>query len=308
MRCMDRHIALGFFDGVHKGHGALLSLTRQAARNSEACALTFDTHPEALISGYRPPLLTAVSDRSELMRRLYGLDEILILPFDDTLMRMPWDVFLREILIGRFGAAHIVAGHNFHFGYRGQGNADRLKAGALSLGLRCDIVPQVELDGIPVSSTYIRGLVAQGDMERAEMFLGHPHTLYGRVERGRQLGGTLGFPTANLVPADGVIHPAFGVYVSRIMIEGESVPRPAVTHIGVRPTVTPEGPVKAETYIFDFEESLYGREIRVELLKHLRPERTFTGAEALKAQLRRDTEQARAAHDAKKFTRDEIFS
>ena len=295
---MDRHIALGFFDGVHLGHGALLSLTAQAARESggKACALTFDAHPEGLISGYRPPLLTGVTDRSDLMRRLHGIEEIIILPFDETLMRMPWDVFLRDVLEERFGAAHIVAGHDFHFGYRGLGNADNLRAEAEKRGLRCDIVPEVRLDGITVSSTYIRGLVAQGDMERAERFLGHPHTLYGRVRSGQRLGGGMGFPTANIPLRGDVAVPAKGVYVSRVCLEGEDAVRASMTNIGVRPTVAHDSPVTAETHIFDFEESLYDKTVRVELLAFLRPERAFAGTEELYAQIRADAETARAAH------------
>ncbi|MCL2031412.1 MAG: riboflavin biosynthesis protein RibF [Oscillospiraceae bacterium] len=297
---MDRHIALGFFDGVHRGHGALLSLTARAAGESggKACALTFDAHPEALISGHRPPLLTGVMERSDLMRRLYGMEEIIILPFDETLMRMPWDVFLREVLEERFGASHIVAGHDFHFGYRGLGNADNLRAGAEKRGIRCDIVPPVRLDGITVSSTYIRGLVAQGDMERAARFLGHPHTLYGRVRSGQRIGSGMGFPTANLPLRAELVVPAKGVYVSRLHIEGEDAPRASMTNVGVRPTVALDSPVTAETYIFDFDGSIYDKAVRVELLTFLRPERVFSGLEALYGQIRKDAEAARAAHGA----------
>jgi riboflavin kinase/FMN adenylyltransferase len=298
---MERHIALGFFDGVHRGHGALLSLTAKAAKESggRACALTFDAHPEAMISGYRPPLLSGVTDRSDLMRRLYGIEEIIILPFDETLMRMPWDVFLEDILAQRFSASHIVAGHDFHFGYRNLGNAENLAAESKRRGIRCDVVPAVKLDGITVSSSYIRGLVAQGDMERAELFLGHPHTLYGRVHSGQRLGSGMGFPTANISLRDDVIVPAKGVYVSRIVVGSENTPHMSITNIGVRPSVMHSGPVIAETYIFDFDGSLYDKAVRVELLSFLRGERVFNGVEELYAQIRKDAEEARAIHETR---------
>lgn len=295
---MSRHIALGFFDGVHRGHGELLKVTVNAAakHGGKACALTFDTHPEREITGYQPPLLSTVANRSEMMRRLYGIDEIIILPFDETLMRTRWDAFIRDILIGRFEAAHVVVGHDFHFGYKGQGNAERLKTECCMLGIQCDIVPKVEIDGITISSTYIRGLIAQGDMERAELFLGHPHVLYGRVVQGQRLGVKLGFPTANIDLKDGIIVPARGVYTSRLTIEGEDVPRPAITHIGTRPSVEPDGCVKAETLILDYDGQLYGKNVRIELLTFLREERFFPDLEELRRQMREDEDRARAFH------------
>lgn len=295
---VNRHIALGFFDGVHRGHGALLELTAQAAskQGGKACALTFDTHPERSISGYQPPLLSSVSDRGEMMKRLYGIEEIILLPFDETLMRMPWDVFIRELLVGRFGAVHVVAGHDFHFGHLGQGNTERLKMECCALDVRCDIVPKVEMDGITVSSTYIRGLVVQGDMERAELFLGHPHLLYGRVVHGQRLGTEMGFPTANIGIKDGIVIPAKGVYTSRLTVEGENRPRPAITHIGIRPTVESDGPVQVETMIFDYNGKLYGKNVRIELLTFLRKERHFPDLEELRHQMREDADIARAFH------------
>lgn len=295
---MDRHIALGFFDGVHRGHGALLENIAAAAKESggRACAMTFDTHPEKVISGRFPPLLGNVSGRTELMRRLYGIEEVIVLPFDETLMRMPWDIFVRQVLFDKFKAAHIVVGSDFRFGDKGNGSAADLRSVCLELGVKCDIIQKIAIDGITVSSTYVRELVGRGDMERAELFLGHPHTLYGKVCAGRHIGSRHGFPTANLDIGEDIIVPARGVYASFFALAGEDLARPSVTYIGARPTVDKNGTVKAETRVFDFNGDLYGKDARVELLAFLRSEQKFESLDALGRQVKLDTARCEAEH------------
>ncbi|MDR3208143.1 MAG: riboflavin biosynthesis protein RibF [Oscillospiraceae bacterium] len=292
-----RAIALGFFDGVHLGHGALLRRTVEAAGRGglSSCALTFDRHPEALITKTAMPLLQTTGDRADLIRRLYAVDEVIFAHFEDSLMRMPWRQFLTDMLIGRFQAAHLVAGYDFHFGHRGEGNPERLAEECARLGVGCDIIPRVELAGITVSSTYIRKLVAQGDMERAALFLGHPYSLSGVVTRGRQLGASLGAPTVNLPLPEGLQCPAHGVYVSVCHVGGNALP--AVTDVGLKPTVSLRREAALETHILDFEGNLYGQSIRVDLLKFLRPERLFPSTEELREQIDRDIRAARATHE-----------
>ncbi len=288
-----RVIALGFFDGVHTGHGALLRRVASVADRLGAvpAAVTFDAHPDAVILGQGASLLTTPAERSDLMRRLYGIREVIVARFDTELMRMDWREFVTGLLVARYGAVHLVAGHDFHFGYRGEGNPERLRRLCAKLGIGCDIIPPVELDGITVSSTYIRTLVAQGEMERAMEFLGHPHTLTGQVRHGKRLGSRLGFPTVNLrLPPDSVT-PAFGVYATRVWVEGEGFC--AVTNVGVRPTVDREGPVTVEGTLLDFSGDLYGRTVRVEFYRHVRPERKFESLEALRAQVLRDMDTVR---------------
>lgn len=288
-------IALGFFDGVHRGHGALL---RRAAERAEqlggvAAAFTFDCHPASQILGHQIPLLTTPEDRAGLMERCYGIREVVVGCFDQ-MMRMPWRAFVADYLQKELGVVHVVAGHDFHFGYRGEGNPARLKALCAELGMGCDIIEKVELDGITVSSTYIRTLVAQGEMERAGEFLGHPHTLTDRVAHGKKIGGSaLGFPTVNLRVPAGVIVPAFGVYATRVWFDGQC--RNGVTNVGVRPTVEDnDGRVTVESYILDFDGDLYGHEIRVEFFKRLRGERRFPSLEALADEIGRNADQTRA--------------
>ena len=198
-------IALGFFDGVHLGHGALLRRVGERARELDAvpCAFTFDRSPAAALTGKTVPLLSGVDDRGLLMRERYGIQEVIVAPFD-VMRQMDWQDFVAQYLQKELGVVHVVAGHDFHFGYKGEGTPRRLAEKCSQLGIGCDIIPKVELDGITVSSTYIRMLVAAGDMEGAARFLGHPHTLSGPVVHGSELGRTLGTPTANLMVPQGL--------------------------------------------------------------------------------------------------------
>lgn len=287
-----RVIALGFFDGVHTGHGALLSLCRQRAEELGAvpAAFTFDVHPSSLILGSPVPLLSTPSERADLMRRYYGIQDVIVAHYDQRMMKTPWRDFVTEFLVRDNGAVHLVAGHDFHFGYKGEGNPQRLQALCAELGIGCDIVPKVERDGITVSSTYIRNLVAQGEMAQAVRFLGHPYTLTDTVRHGKKLGSSLGFPTVNLRFAPGMLIPAHGVYVTRVIFEnGES--RPAVTNIGVRPTLDDGDAITVEGFILHFEGDLYGQTVRMEFYDYLRPERKFDTLEELRAEVMKNARQ-----------------
>ena len=294
MSTPKRVIALGFFDGGHKGHGALLRTVAQAADRLGAmpCAFTFDRSPTAAITGQTIPLLSSVEDRVWLMRRYYGIEEVIVAPFDG-MQKMDWQDFVSEYLQKELGCVHVVAGHDFHFGYMGKGNPQRLQEKCRELGMGCDIIQKVEQDGITISSTYIRTLIAQGEMERADQFLGHPHTLTNRVAHGKKIGTTtLGFPTVNLLIPQGVIVPAFGVYATRVWFDGQC--RCAVTNVGVRPTVEDnDGHVTVEGFILDFDGDLYGHEIRMEFYKYLRPEQKFASMQALADEIRHNAQQTR---------------
>ena len=299
MSTPKRVIALGFFDGVHKGHGALLRTVAQVADRlgAKPCAFTFDRSPTAAITGQAVPLLSSVEDRVWLMRRYYGIEEVIVAPFDG-MQKMDWQDFVSEYLQKELGAVHVVAGHDFHFGYMGKGNPQRLQEKCRELGMGCDIIQKVEQDGITISSTYIRTLIAQGEVERADQFLGHPHTLTNRVAHGKKIGTTtLGFPTVNLLIPQGVIVPAFGVYATRVWFDGQC--RCAVTNVGVRPTVEDnDGHVTVEGFILDFDGDLYGRQIRMEFYKRLRGERKFPSLEALREEVMRNAEETRAYFSA----------
>jgi len=290
----ERVIALGFFDGVHLGHGALLRRAAEEAalRGCTPAVFTFDRPPKEVVTGVPCPLINSPEDRRDLVRRLYRIQDVLMVPFDREMMTTPWDDFIVRILVGRYHAVHLVAGHDHHFGHRNQGTPELLAQKCAQLGLGCDIIPKVEVAGITVSSTYIRRLVELGQISRANRFLGHPHTLTDTVAHGKKLGGTLGFPTVNLRFQPGVLVPAHGVYATRVTFEnGES--RPAVTNIGVRPTVDDGDRVTVEGFILDFQGDLYGQTVRMEFYKRLRGERKFPSLEALKDEVMRNAEQTR---------------
>ena len=232
------------------------------------------------------------------MRRYYGIRDVIVAHFDERMMHQPWREFVTDYLVKEHGAVHLVAGHDFHFGYKGEGNPERLQTLCQELGIGCDIIPKVCRDDITVSSTYIRTLVAQGEMERANEFLGHPHTLTDTVAHGKKLGSTLGFPTVNLRFQPGVLVPAYGVYATKVWFEnGDS--RLAVTNVGVRPTVDDGDRVTVEGFILDFNGNLYGQSVRMEFYKRLRGERKFDSLEELKQEVMRNAEQTRAYFDGR---------
>ena len=281
--------ALGFFDGVHLGHQALLTACKQAAQRNgcTAGAVTFNTHPSALVSNQAPLLINTVEDRCRMFLS-HGFADFLVLPFDEKLMRMPWQAFLDDLI--EKGAAGFVCGDDFRFGHKGQGNAHDLAQFCRERNIPYAIVSEQTIDGIRVSSTHIRSLIEAGDMETAAKFLGHPHVLSGKVVQGRQLGRTIGVPTANVLIPEGVVVPRLGVYACACLVEGQTCM--AVTNIGSRPTV--EGhQVRAESWILDFEGDLYGKFIELQFYKFLRPERKFPSLEELQAEILKNGEETR---------------
>ena len=286
-------LALGFFDGVHLGHGGLLKKTRQVANRLglPAAALTFDTHPDTLVFGAKVPLLNTPEERKYLMQSLYGIDQVLTLHFDRATMEQPWQEFVRKTLVQKYRAAHVVCGHDYRFGAGGRGTPEKLAEECARLGLGFDCIPEIRLEGQTVSSTLIRGLLEGGETAKAVRFLGHPHILTGTVISGRRLGRTLGIPTANLSVSEGILVPKFGVYAARAVFDGQT--RPAVVNIGVRPTVDGHT-VTVEPWILDFDGDLYGHTLRLELTDFLRPEQKFASLEALKSEILRNAETVRS--------------
>jgi len=290
MRKDKRVFALGFFDGVHLGHQALLQTCCALAAELDcaSAAITFDRHPKALFMENPPALISTVETRHMLLRR-YGINHIYTYPVTPEVMGMPWQDFVAQLL--EFGAVGFVCGDDFRFGHRGEGNGARLKEFCDARGIPCVIVPEQAVNGIRVSSSYIRSQIETGDMETAVRFLGHPYCLTGKVVRGHQLGRTLGIPTANLLLPEGVAVPKFGVYACKCLVDG--IAYPAVTNVGTRPTVSGVG-ITVEPWILDFEGDLYDREITLEFYRFLRPEMKFPDLAALQAEIRKNAEQTRS--------------
>lgn len=215
-----------------------------------------------------------------------------MVPFDDEMRTTAWDEFVTEILVKRYHAVHLVAGHDHHFGHKNQGSPELLMAKCAELGLGCDIIPKVEIGDTTVSSTYIRRLVELGQVERAHQFLGHPHVLTQIVRHGRRIGHTIGIPTVNLTVPPHVLVPSHGVYATRVFLP-DGTDHMAVTNVGTRPTVNNGMDITVESWILDFEGDLYGQTIRVEFFHHIRDEVRFDSLDALKAQITADAETTR---------------
>jgi len=281
-----RAAALGFFDGVHLGHAALLDKI-SAAQGLTPCVVTFDRQPSGAISGETVPLINSASDRAYILEKYFGITDIVELVFDEKLQKTDRSAFLD--LLEMLEISHIVAGSDYRFGASGAGNAEYLFLEASQRKIGCEIVDEVTLDGENVRSTSIRAMIAEGETERAARFLGHPHILGGTVAHGRKIGRTIGLPTLNLPLPDGIQPPRFGVYATRTVISGETLP--SVTNVGRNPTVGADG-ISVETHIPNWSGNAYGERVVLEFGKFLRPEQKFGGLDALKKQIEIDKAEA----------------
>lgn len=289
-----RAMALGFFDGVHIGHAALLDKTKQRAAEIDAMpsVLTFDVHPDTLVFNAEVPLLNSAIGRKDIINRCFGIDNVVFIHFNQKVMHMDWREFIDE-LINELDIAWLVVGHDFCFGYKGLGTAPRLKEYCAEKGVGCDIIEPVCRDGIVVSSTEIRKLIQNGEIEKANEYLGHPHMLSDTVRSGYHLGTKMGTPTINMKIPEGVIIPRHGVYAAKVILDDGSE-HISVTNVGVRPTVSDAGAVSVESFILDFDGNLYDKQARVEFFSFLRDERKFDDISSLGEQIKCDAEEARA--------------
>lgn len=285
-------MALGFFDGIHVGHAALINMIKQRAdeTGAEPAVLTFDVHPDNLVFNKTVPLINSAEDRKHILKRCFGIDEVVVIHFNQRVMRMDWQAFLNEI-IDEMNLRCIVVGHDFRFGYKGLGTAAKLKEYCEGRGVGCDIIPAVCRDGVIVSSTLIRRLIESGEMEKANEYLGHPHTLTDVVRSGYHLGTQMGTPTINMGFPQGIIIPRHGVYAAKAYIDGQEYM--SVTNVGIRPTVSDSGNVNVESFLLDFRGNLYGHQARIDFYKFLRPEHKFADVEALAAQIKSDAQTTR---------------
>lgn len=286
---MKKIFALGFFDGVHLGHQALLNACLRLAESAGAapCAITFDRHPQSLFTEESPRLVNTLEDRIRMLRR-YGMAQVKVLPVTKEVMSTDWEKFLDDLVAE--GAVGFVCGSDYRFGSRGEGTAEKLKDYCVARGLSCSVVGDLTLDGIRISSTHIRGLLEAGEMEQANRFLGHMHMLSGEVVSGRRLGRTLGIPTANLLIPEGVVEPHHGVYACKAVVDGKEYL--AVTNVGNRPTVGGHR-VTVEPWLLDFEGDLYGKWITLYFHAFLRPEKKFDSLEELRQEIQKNAAQTR---------------
>lgn len=288
-------VALGTFDGVHLAHRAVLSTAVSRGRDLglPAIACTFDPRPTEVLQPARAPLaITTLEERLDLMGAT-GLDGSVVLRFTPELATVEPETFVKDVLLERVKAREVVVGYNHTFGRRARGDARLLTELAGRFGFRAHVAPPYEVDGLPVSSSGVRGALQAGDVERASRFLGRPYAVLGEVVPGAGRGRSLGFPTANLQP-DRPLLVRSGVYACRVELEGVS--RDAVVNVGTRPTFG-EDSLAVEAHLLDFSADLYGKRLRIGFVRRLREEMRFPSVEALRQQIEADVENARRGQE-----------
>jgi riboflavin kinase/FMN adenylyltransferase len=303
-------LTLGTFDGVHRGHQAILGEARRLAaahRFDGATALTFARHPRAMLEPHRRPrILTSLDEKIQLLRAA-GLDRLVILEFDPQVAGLEYDEFVRRVLVDALGMAHFVLGHDVHFGKGRGGTLVTVAALAEKEGFTVSQVASVRHENEPISSTRIRDSVARGRLLEAARMMGHPYPLRGTVVAGRGAGHELGFPTANVEPAHAAkLLPAVGVYAGWGRASGAPGWHPAAINVGRAPTLVEQGPVRVEAHLLDGRHDLRGREVELAFASKIRDEIRFPDADALVGQLQADAVAvARCLESAEAVTRAE---
>ena len=271
-----RRIAVGEFDGVHLGH-------REVIRGSDT-VLTFEPHPLRVVRPEAAPkLITSLDAKAELIGQL-GVEELVVIPFDQGFAMQSPQEFIDHVLVGTLGATRVSVGENFRFGHLAAGDTAMLAADPR---FETRVTPLVEVDGEVVSSSHIRGLLLAGEVEHAARFLGAPFQIRGEVVVGDRRGHLLGFPTANIVPDEALVCPGHGVYVARA--NGDC----AAVSVGVRPTFGTGRAVLVEAYLLDRDVDLYGQSLKIDFTARLRGERRFDSVEALVEQMKLDVQRTR---------------
>ncbi len=286
-------VTVGTFDGIHRGHAAVLrEIERRAAdRGLRSVLVTFDRHPLTVVRPEdAPPLLTTPDEKKEILAQS-GLDHVAFLPFTRSLSLYEPEEFVKLVLVDRIRVSELVIGHDHGFGRSRSGDVDTLRRTGRRWGFDVDVVGEVTVGEAPVSSTRVRGAVAEGRVEEAARCLGRPYSLRGPVVQGMGRGRELGFPTANLrAPEGGKLLPKEGIYAVRASLKSEV--RQGLVHLGPRPTFA-GSPPSLELYLLDFDRDIYGETVRVDFLTRLREVRSFGSSAELVEQMKEDRERAR---------------
>lgn len=273
-------IALGNFDGVHIAHTKLINMVLNA-KGAKSLVFTFKPHPLRVLG--KDFLEITVADKKEKLIKELNPDILFYQRCDRDFLKMPAEAFVKEVLVKRLGASYIAAGYNCSFGEGGKGNVGLLKDMGEKFGFFVDVLDKIEVMGIDVSSTNIRSLIKDGKIETANALLGRKFSIEGKVVEGKKLGRKIGFPTANIIPQDGIVLPKYGVY--KTMVGSKK----SITNVGVNPTVN-DGSTRIETHIIDYDGEIYGDKIEVNFLEFVRPEIKFANVEDLKKQIEKDFE------------------
>ena len=289
-------LALGNFDGMHRGHLKIIERVRRGAeeRGSTAVAMTFDPHPSLIVRPDKaPPLLMTHEQKLEALAR-GGMHGVAIVRFTHELARWEPETFVRSVLVEWLHVAEVWVGANFLFGHDRSGNFSLLRSLGARYGFRAEKIDPVRYKDFVVSSTRVRRLITEGRVDEAGALLGHYYALDGTIVQGQKRGRVIGFPTANLCPDNTLVPPA-GVYATTMNIEG--VAYASITNIGTRPTFESGDANVVETHVLDFDRDLYGMKVRLGFVQRLRDEKRFDGADALKVQIETDRTRARDLFD-----------
>ena len=278
-------VALGFFDGVHKGHASIISKVKSLATDGiKSLVYTFDSHP-SLFFGNPTPMIAPGDSRLNLLES-YDVDFVYLQKLDREFLNISPEDFVDEILINKLGATHVVSGENYTFGKNKSGNSILLEKLCRERGITYHIVPYLTDGDNIISSTLIRQSLDAGDITSANRMLGRPYFLSGKVIHCREVGSTLGFPTANILPAENAKLPMEGVYATTTTIDGKSYL--SITNVGTAPTFGEEK-VIIETHILDFNKDIYSKNITVEFINLIRKQQKFSSPDELIIQLKKDT-------------------
>ena len=295
-----RTVILGNFDGLHRGHQQLINLGRQIADSHQEELAVFTFYPQ--IQQYFDKNFCYLLTEQQKNRGFQKLkvDWIESMRFTEEIATLSPEAFVENILVKKLHARHAVVGFNFSFGYKGAGNPQLLRELGARYGIEVTVMEPCYADGEVVSSSAIRKYLQAGDIEKANALLGYAYSIEGPVVRGNEIGRTIGFPTANILPAKGILLPAKGVYAARTWVEGKCYD--GILNIGMRPTIAHSIGLNIEVNLFDFDRDIYGQVIRSEVHYFLRPETKFDGLDGLKAQLEKDKQ-----HTEKLFADRENF-
>ena len=289
-------LALGNFDGLHRGHRKILERLRRVAaeRGATPVVMTFDPHPPRVVRPDKAPLLLMTTAQKLEALEQAGVQGTAVVRFTPELSQWDPEMFVRTVLVDWLHVSEVWVGANFLFGHDRAGNFSLLRSLGARYGFKAEKIDPVRYKDFVVSSTRIRRLVSEARVDEASALLGHPYFIDGMVVRGDQRGKTIGCPTANLC-SDNELIPPHGVYATTAIVDG--IVRPSITNIGTRPTVDPSGKTTIETHVFDFDRDLYGMTIRVAFVQRLRDERAFESLDALKSQIAADCSRARVLFD-----------
>lgn len=280
-------ITIGNFDGLHKGHQVLIKETVDYAKknNIQSIVFTFENHP----ANYFIPnsVKNIISEKQKLaILKNMGVDMVISIPFDDYMTKITPNEFVRDILVNKLNIEKLIIGHDFTFARNKEGNIDSLQLLSHKYKFKLQVVSPIRINGIRVSSTKIRGLILDGSLDKVRQYLGYNYQLEGRVIHSKKLGRTIGFPTANLEIDNNMVIPKNGIYATKVYVEDKVYF--GATNVGYNPTVNGKS-LSIETNILEFDEDIYGKNIKVEFLERIRDEKKFSSLEELKNQLGKDT-------------------